>query len=87
MLLEHEKDGTGSKRMARASAFLEAASVLDVMVQNGVAYMTKSARVALLKAADKMRDKAVEERKAHDANSQGVKGTGLVRASASELER
>lgn len=66
MLLDHEKDGTGSKRMARASAFLEAAALVDQSAQWGA---TKVARLALTRAADSLRDKAVEERKAHDAQN------------------
>lgn len=65
MLLEREKNGTGPKRMSRASAFLEAAGMLDAM--SGEAWINHRQRLALTKAADRMRDKAVEERKAYDA--------------------
>lgn len=64
MLLEHEKDGTGSKRMSRASAFLECASILDGWADR---QPTGTRRREFTKAADEFRDKAVRERNAHDA--------------------
>lgn len=64
MLLEKEKDGTGSKRMARAVAFLEAAGVVE---QHATRSTSGQAQAAFRRAADELRDMAVRERNAHDA--------------------
>lgn len=64
MLLEHEKDGIGSKRMSRATAFLECAGILDHYAD---LQYTEKGRREFSKAADEFRDKAIRERNAHDA--------------------
>jgi hypothetical protein len=66
MLLEHEKNGNIPARLARATAFLECASILDRLADH---QFNNVARREFRKAADSFRDKAVEERKAHDAQT------------------
>lgn len=63
MLLESEKDGTGSKRLARACAFLEAAAFLDDW---GDQASNKTTSHELHAAAKKVREMAVAERRARD---------------------
>ena len=58
MLLEREKSGVGSKRMIRASAFLEAAGRAEVMA---AVEKTKTVRRALERLAGQFRDMALIE--------------------------
>ena len=58
MLLEREKSGVGSKRMIRASAFLEAAGRADAAA---VAEKTRTCRRALERLANQFRALALEE--------------------------
>jgi hypothetical protein len=67
MLLEHEKNGNGPKRLARAGAFLEAASVLTYASMED--QPVKHAR-RLAALADQFRDMAYAERQAYDASKE-----------------
>lgn len=64
MLLDAEKSGAGPRRLTRAVAFLEAATLVE-------RYATRDrdghSRRAFAKVADELRDMAVRERNAHDA--------------------
>lgn len=62
MLSEKDKSGTGSKRLARACAFLDAASHISQQAQHA----PKRKREMLEALADEMRDLAYLERQAYD---------------------
>lgn len=62
MLSEKEKSGTGPKRLARACAFLEAASHISRQAERA----SRREREMLEALADEMRDLAYAERQAYD---------------------
>lgn len=64
MLLDSEKNGVGPKRLTRAVAFLEAA---DVVERHATRDKDGRPHRAWQIAADELRDMAVRERMAHDA--------------------
>lgn len=64
MLLDHEKDGIGPRRLTRAVALLEAAGVVS---QFECDEKSVPARIALSKAAEALRQMAISERAAFDA--------------------
>ena len=66
MLLEHEKNGTGPKRLTRAVAFLEAAGVVE---RHATRDKEGRPHRAWQIAADELRDMAVRERMANDAQA------------------
>lgn len=63
MLLDKEKAGVGPRRLARATAFLEASRYIDNQAQRAALGLVE--REMLYALADEFRDMAMDERRAY----------------------
>lgn len=78
MLLDHEKDGNGPRRLTRATTYLEAANEVERLA--GMPHVTRTAYREMMSAVDLLRSKSVAEREAWDRERARIELTQIAQA-------